>query len=614
MSRSVVLGICLGAGAAAYLGLAWYVWRHRAVPGGRALAVLLASVCLWSLLYAFELSAHTIASARMWSDLKFVGIVAMAPAFWAFAVTYTGRAERVRTRTLLWLSVEPVVVLILLAVPQTGSLIHTFPTEPAASVYLSQVPAAGAGPLFWPHAAYTYAVIVTAMYLLVSRLARIASPYRRQANALIVAALAPLAGNFSYNLDPRVTSEVDPTPFLFAVTAVVLVWGFLRLHLLGLVPVARGVVLEQMLDAVLVLDVNGRIVDANPAGARLLGLSRGDVVGRPVSTLLEPVARLLDRHVPGGTTREDLRLPADRDRAAMDLAASLTSLTDRSGAEAGRLLVLGDVTERMATQRRLRELLEEQTHLATALATSLRPATLPQVPGLRLAARSVPAGSGAQVSGDFYDVHPTTNGEWAFVLGDVSGKGVGAAVVTSMARYTVRTLSAQGWAPAPLLQQLNDALLDPDEPERFCTVLYGRTTPLTREGAPGGVRVTLASGGHPPPLLRLRDGEVSRAACSGTALGLLPSIRIGQVVVDLDPGDVLLAYTDGVTEARRGGEEFGESRLARALSSAALGLRGYVGPGAAELVADTVADLIVRVVTEFADKRDDLAVLVLVAA
>lgn len=614
MSRSVVLGVGLGAGAAAYLGLAWYVWLHRRAAGGRALVVILLSVVVWSICYSFELLTHTAVAARFWSGLKFIGIVGLAPAFWAFAMEYTGRAVHVRRRTFGLLSIEPVLVLASLAVPATSNWIHTYTPAQLSAPYLPQAPVADAGPLFWPHAAYTYGVVMVAMVILVLRLARVTRTYRRQAVAMSVACLTPIVGNLVWNADPMVTAGVDPTPFLFAVTAVVLVWGFFRLRLLDLVPVARGQIVEQMIDGVLVLDLYGRVVDANPAGVALLGTRRNDVVGRYVRDLLPLAGVLLERHVAGGTTRGDVSLRDRPGRGSRDLAMSLTSLADRSGTEAGRLLMVNDVTERMSIQRRLTELLAEQTRVSEILQTSLRPDTLPEVPGLRLAARSVPGSDGSRVGGDFYDVHPTTHGDWAFVIGDVSGKGVRAAVVTSMARYTVRTLSAQGWAPDQVLQQLNEALLDPEDPERFCTVLYGRATPLTAaDGLSRGARVVLASGGHPPPLLRRGDGSVCTVRCAGTALGLLAGIRVGLVTVDLVPGDVLLAYTDGVTEARRGREQFGEERLAVVLASAAAEWSDDSDPAVAEKRANTVAERVIEAVVGSVDHRDDIAVLVAAA-
>ena len=178
-------------------------------------------------------------------------------------------------------------------------------------------------------------------------------------------------------------------------------------------------------------------------------------------------------------------------------------------------------------------------------------------------------------------MHQALGGDHVFVLGDVAGKGVHAAVVTSMARYTVRTLSAQGWSPGRALEQLNQALLADIEEERFCTVLYGRVGQDEADVTLGwrpGVTVTLALGGHPQPLVRWLDGSVTVVGQPGTALGLLNRVEIKEETVHLQPGEVLLAFTDGVTEARTGAEQFGEHRLADVLAAAAGGLRGSSGP------------------------------------
>jgi PAS domain-containing protein len=373
-------------------------------------------------------------------------------------------------------------------------------------------------------------------------------------------------------LGPKV---IDPTPFLFGVTAVVLVWGFFRLRLLDLTPVARGIVIEQMADGVLVLDVYGRVADVNKAGAAMVGYSRRSMVGRYAIEVVPGLAAVLERGdiepragtvedevlvypatQPEGLTRtigEIPKMAASRqlpgsakasghargprgtwnallevtgsatvvdDRAApqivvgppRDISVSLTWVTDQVGRQIARLVVLRDVTERNRTERQLRDLLDEQTKLSDTLRQSLLPTSLPQLPGLRLAARSVPSARGGGVGGDFYDVHQVSDEVSAFVVGDVAGKGVRAAVVTSMARYTVRTLSAQGWPPHAVLQQLNRALQSPDDPERFCTVVYGQVhpnPPMAPTEASGGVRLVLSLGGHPPPLLRRRD----RAPC-----------------------------------------------------------------------------------------------------
>ena len=614
MTRELALGLGLAVGSAAYLAMWWYVWRHRAAAGGTSLVVTLLGIFVWTVCYAVELTTDTVATAEVWSALKFVGIVTVPGALWIFVRQYTTR-RGVSRRAVALLCVEPALVLVLLALPATRHLVHDYRPEDRAADVLAEAPLPVPGPLFWPHAVYSYALLVAALGLFVQRVGRVGGPYRRQAGVVVVASLLPLVGNVLYNLNLFGLGAVDPAPFLFVVFTFVLVWGIFRLRLLDLVPIARGALIAQMVDAVVVLDAQGRVADANPAGCTLVGVRRPHLVGRYLEEVLPELGDPLAGHEPGRTTTRLFAL--EQNGVRRDHLASLSSLTDRAGRQIALLLVMRDVTDRVEAEERLRELLDDRTRLADTLQAGLRPQSLPEVPGVRVAARWVPAGgTSARVSGDFYDVHATLGGDHAFVLGDVAGKGVHAAVVTSMARYTMRTLSAQGWSPGQVLEQLNQALLADVDAERFCTVLYGRVAqdPVDVErGWTPGVRVTLALGGHPQPLVRWLDGSVTAVGASGTALGLLTRVEIKEEAVHLQPGEVLLAYTDGVTEARAGVDQFGEQRLADVLAAAAGGLRGATGPAAAALVADAVADRVLEAVEEFAVERDDVAILVVVA-
>ncbi|MFI7585700.1 histidine kinase N-terminal 7TM domain-containing protein [Spongisporangium articulatum] len=621
-----------------YLTLATFVWQHRDVVGSRPLIAMLVAVKLWSLFYALELSSRTEQATSLWAGLKFIGIVTLPPALWSFVRQWTGHPP-LRRRTLALLCVEPVTVLTLLALPQTHDLIHVYEGQ---TLFGAPYPSSG-GPVFWFHAVYTYVVMFSAVIALTVAMFRVARPYRRQAMVLVAASVLPMVANFLWNAELGDRPTVDPTPALFAITGVVLVWGFFRLQLLDVVPVARGVVVEQMADAVMVLDAYGRIADANPACSRLLGTPRAALVGRRAVDYLPGLApaladaerepdlqvelsvdaALLDARLPQlpepvptprrartrrqerGTTTTTPPTGTAAVGAApetRELSASLSTVTDTLGREVACTVVLRDVTERKRIERRLRVLLAEQTRLSGVLRQSLMPASLPEVAGLRLAARYRPA-PGGEVSGDFYDVHPTDDGRWAFVLGDVSGKGPHAAVVTSTARHTVRTLSAQGWGPRDVLEQLNRALVSAEDPERFCTAVYGQVDPPT---VTGNVRVHLALGGHPPPLVRRPDGSVTSVGRPGTVLGMQTRVRLDEVTLDLAVGDLLLAYTDGVTETRSGDALFGEDRLACALAEAA-------GDGTATL-ADAAVESVLGSLARFGPARDDVALLALVVS
>ncbi len=172
-----------------------------------------------------------------------------------------------------------------------------------------------------------------------------------------------------------------------------------------------------------------------------------------------------------------------------------------------------------------------------------------------MAAAFRPAGEGAEVGGDFYDMFQVGADDWVVVLGDVCGKGVEAAVVTALVRHTLRAVVIGLHEPAQALEVLNEALLAQAD-GRFCTVVMAR---LQRDD--DGWRVTLGSGGHPAPLLRRPGRPVEPVNGQGPLVGVLESVEFRDRVVRLAPGDVLTLFTDGVTEARRNGELYGDTRL-----------------------------------------------------
>jgi serine phosphatase RsbU (regulator of sigma subunit) len=205
-------------------------------------------------------------------------------------------------------------------------------------------------------------------------------------------------------------------------------------------------------------------------------------------------------------------------------------------------------------------LYRDRDTIARVLQANLLPPRLPAIPGIQLGAHFHPYGSGAQVGGDFYDIFEVADRSWLVVVGDVCGKGPHAAAVTGIARQTLRAAAGRHSASAPLLLSLNETLLANAEEfgERFCTLAC-----LRLSIGEAGATLNVACAGHPVPLIRRADGTVDTVQCEGTALGLFPEIEIADTSVALGPGDLLVAYTDGVTEARHAetGQLFGLERL-----------------------------------------------------
>lgn len=242
------------------------------------------------------------------------------------------------------------------------------------------------------------------------------------------------------------------------------------------------------------------------------------------------------------------------------------------------------------------QLLERTRGIAEVLQQSLLPERLPDIPGLQVAARYQAGGEGVDVGGDFYDLVPLGgDAGWAAVLGDVCGKGPQAAALTALARHTLRAESDL-LVPSVVLHRLNDAVLRYKDDMRFLTAVYAW---LRDEG--DVLRVTVSCGGHPPPLVLRAGGGVEVLVAPGSLIGVLPDASFADADTVLGPGDALVLYSDGITEARDAdGGLFDTSGVADALRESA-------GQG-----AETVASAVMREVRRFQGPgaRDDIALLV----
>ena len=186
----------------------------------------------------------------------------------------------------------------------------------------------------------------------------------------------------------------------------------------------------------------------------------------------------------------------------------------------------------------------ERSRVAMILQESLLPPTLAQIPGAHLAVRFHAAGRGVEVGGDFYDAFDVEDGI-ALLIGDVCGKGPGAAAVTALARYTIRAIAMHEPRPDRILLQLNEALLRQRESGDFCTAALIRVTAR----GDGRLELEATSGGHPLPIILRGDGSGGELGFPGTLLGAVPAPRLSTVRALLEPGDACVLYTDGLNEA-----------------------------------------------------------------
>lgn len=249
---------------------------------------------------------------------------------------------------------------------------------------------------------------------------------------------------------------------------------------------------------------------------------------------------------------------------------------------------LADQCAQALERARLYEL-ERET--ARTLQRSLLPPRAPEVPGLEVTALYRAGDRSVAVGGDFYDVFPLGLGRWGVAIGDVCGRGAAAASRTALVRYTLRAVATAEDDPVAVLRRVNDAvMLEPDADDRFCAAVYGCV-----EVDGGRARVTLACAGHPRPVVVRRAGWIDVRGQPGTLIGVLEDPELTSDRVDLGPGDALVFYTDGVSEARSpAGGQFADEELAATLIAGAgmdaPALAASIGRGATEFAGGTMGD------------------------
>ncbi|MEU0233517.1 MULTISPECIES: SpoIIE family protein phosphatase [unclassified Streptomyces] len=254
-----------------------------------------------------------------------------------------------------------------------------------------------------------------------------------------------------------------------------------------------------------------------------------------------------------------------------------------------------DLSRRAALALDNARLYSERVAISQSLQRSLLPPGLPEIPGVEVDVIYRAAGEGNEVGGDFYDLFPISDGAYGFAIGDVCGTGPEAAAVTGLARHALRLLAREGLGGPAVLERLNAAILDEGARSRFLTLLYGEMRP--QEDGSAILKVVCA--GHPLPLRLSPDGTVRSAAEPQPLLGVMDDLELYEETVTLDPGDVLLCVTDGVTERREGSRMLGDDGLADVLKTCT------------GLTAGAVAARVLRAVERFAQApaSDDMAIL-----
>ncbi|HSJ19714.1 MAG TPA: SpoIIE family protein phosphatase [Nocardioidaceae bacterium] len=278
-------------------------------------------------------------------------------------------------------------------------------------------------------------------------------------------------------------------------------------------------------------------------------------------------------------------------RSEQDYSSDDRKLLDALAAQAAPALRVGQLVRQQEAEARTRQRFEQELEVARLIQQNFLPKQLPDLPGWEVAALYRPA---REVGGDFYDVIPLRDGQVGFVVGDVTDKGVPAALVMAATRSVLRASAQRLVDPGAVLERVNDHLC-PDMPEKmFVTCLYGVLEPASG-------RFRFANAGHDLPYVKTAEGSEELRA-RGMPLGLMPGMPYEERETVLAPGESLLLHSDGIVESHDpAGEMFGFPRLKEAVAH---------HPGGAELIDRVLEDLRTHTGPD-AEQEDDITMLTL---
>ncbi len=341
--------VLLGTAVPIAVGLGWYAWRNRSLPGAYPFLLMLPLAALWAVAVAMELLTQTLSGKLFWADVQYIGICFFPVLALALALDYAGYRKLLTWPRVVAGCVLPLTTLALLGTDGSHHLVR-------ASVWLDtggSVLELGRtwGPWFWVHSGYSSALTIAALAVLIGVARSAASLNRRQLIAIMAGPGVPLVCAFIYLLVPGAMPAYDLTSVGLLVAAIAVAWGLFRPRLFSVVPVARHALVENMTDGVLLLDQWDRVIDLNKSAQALIDRPTAQILARPLAESWPPWAPM-DAPSAGASSQTDLHLTEGGVRRHYEVSWSPLS---KRGHVVGRLVVLRNVTERVLMEDSLRQ-------------------------------------------------------------------------------------------------------------------------------------------------------------------------------------------------------------------------------------------------------------------
>ena len=342
------LGLAIS--AIAVLIVTLIVW-HRSAPGSLALRGMLLGMFIWGISYAFTWALVPLEQKILWLKIMYLGVVMVPAFFFIFTLQITHREHWITFTTVLILSIHPILMM--------GNVWfaphRVFPSIQPAVKNGYQIMEVIRGGWFWINTGYSYLVIAISFFLLAASYRAANSFFKRQYMLIMLGSIIPFLFSLYTQTNNSALNNLDLAPITFGISGVIYAYAIFRHHFMNLVPVARGHLIENMSDGVLVLDVQGRIVDVNPAMENFLEAPPASFLGKNVSEALNIWNGSTEHLMSGLETRTELRLP---NKTSRYLDLRVTPLFDNDQNLRGRLIIFRDVTDRKEVENDLRHAMD----------------------------------------------------------------------------------------------------------------------------------------------------------------------------------------------------------------------------------------------------------------
>lgn len=355
--------------AAVSIAVAIYAWRYRASPGASALTWHMIVITGWLALSTIGLLAQSESVAFLCSRLSYWFIVSVPVTGFAFALQYTGKRWWLAFPRFLAFCIVPGVTALLVQTAEWNSLVWQS-YDFVQLGHLISLRVTAYGPWFWVHAAYSYALTVAGVSLVVAGTFRSFKIYRRQATWVLLGTITPLTANIFYIFRLAPGLRQDYSPITLALGGVLFAFGIFRLRLFDLRPIARNVLVDNMTDGMIVLDGKHRIVDINPAAQVIIDEVGDAVIGQPAEKALSMWGELAEHIHDRQSKPIEIALPQGSRQKTYD--ARISPLLSRGNRHAGYLITLHDITRRKQAQEEQEKLIEELDAFAHTVAHDLR--------------------------------------------------------------------------------------------------------------------------------------------------------------------------------------------------------------------------------------------------